>query len=84
MNGAPAQVALKIIELSSMSPKERQSCLNEASILMALNHSNVLKCYDAFIEDDKLCVVLEYANRYGFVSLIHFCCVFRYFRPSLE
>ena len=38
------------------------SPLNEAKLLQSLDHPNIIKYYETFIHNDKLCIVMEYAD----------------------
>ena len=42
--------------------KERQSAINEANILAKLKHKNIIRYKDAYFDDDRLCIVMEYAD----------------------
>ena len=42
--------------------KERESAINEANILAKLKHKNIIRYKDAYFDDDRLCIVMEYAD----------------------
>ena len=52
--------ALKRIPLSN----EESPAKNTANdtLLEALEHPNIIKCYETFIENKKLCIIMEFAD----------------------
>ncbi|KAL0224175.1 hypothetical protein P9112_003565 [Eukaryota sp. TZLM1-RC] len=55
------EVAIKQVDIKNMSHKERESSLKEVRILAAVSHPHVIRYECAFIEDDKLFIVTEFA-----------------------
>ncbi|CEK19314.1 serine/threonine protein kinase [Chthonomonas calidirosea] len=58
-------VAIKEVRLpkasdSEQEPKEQEAVLHEAQVLVQLHHPNLPKVTDAFIENDKFYLVMEY------------------------
>jgi NIMA (never in mitosis gene a)-related kinase len=56
-----SQYALKTIETKRMSQRGRQTAVNEISLLAAVSHSFVIRFFDAFLHDEILCIVTEFA-----------------------
>ena len=36
--------------------------LNEVKVLKSLDHPNIIQHYDSFIHNNKLCILMEYAD----------------------
>eukprot|EP00798_Chlamydomonas_sp_ICE-L_P002825 gene2825-4982_t len=53
--------ALKETNLGSLSHAERMDAVNEVRLLVSMNHGNVIRYHEAFLNNSKLCVVMEYA-----------------------
>lgn len=62
--------ALKKVKLNMLAPMERNSCLNEIRLLAGLSHPNIIQYRDAFIENDSLNLVTEYAEHGDFLQLM--------------
>lgn len=53
---------IKTLDLSIMKEKHRKDAWKEASILRNLNHINIIKYYNSFLENESLHIVMEYAE----------------------
>lgn len=53
---------IKKINVTNMSPKHQREALQEVSILKKLDHPNIIKYYSNFMEDECVCIVMEFAE----------------------
>merc|ERR1711934_237490 len=51
--------ALKEVNLSGLQVREKEDALNEVRLLASVNHPNIVKYYEAFVENSKLYIVTE-------------------------
>ena len=71
----------KIIDMSQFTKEKLENALHEAEILKSLQHPNIIRCIDFFVDEKKLCLVTEYADlgdlskiiRYQILSGYFFC-----------
>eukprot|EP00898_Chlorokybus_atmophyticus_P006889 jgi/Chlat1/7200/Chrsp57S00536 len=63
-------VAIKCIDLASLTEKKRERCLQEVELLRGLRHPNIIDMLDAFPHDDQLIIVFEWAERGDLKRLI--------------
>eukprot|EP00761_Pharyngomonas_kirbyi_P011620 gb/GECH01011646.1/.p1 GENE.gb/GECH01011646.1/~~gb/GECH01011646.1/.p1 ORF type:complete len:629 (+),score=158.37 gb/GECH01011646.1/:1-1887(+) len=56
-------VAIKTINVGSLSPKEQREAHEEGKILSYMEHPNIIRYYDSFIEHSILHIVMELAER---------------------
>tara|TARA_B100001175_G_C19504376_1_gene640001 strand:+ start:1403 stop:2854 length:1452 start_codon:yes stop_codon:yes gene_type:complete len=54
--------ALKSIKIQDIDRYSKISILNELKILLINNNDYLLKCYDLFIHNNKLCIITEYID----------------------
>eukprot|EP00899_Mesostigma_viride_P004465 jgi/Mesvir1/14019/Mv11907-RA.1 len=54
-------VAMKIVEIFDMPTKKRERCLQEVQLLISLKHPHIISMLDAFIEENQLYIVFEWA-----------------------
>ena len=57
-------IALKCIKIFDMTDvKQREKCLKEVKLLQSLDHPNVIRYLDSFIEDNDLYIAVEWAEK---------------------
>ena len=54
------EVCLKFIPLKN-NKASKQSAIEEAKTLSQLEDEHIIKSYGSFVEDDQVCIVMEYA-----------------------
>ena len=55
--------ALKELGVTAMSEQDRHLALNEAKILSRLKHKNIVRYREAFVDQGKLCIAMEFAEK---------------------
>eukprot|EP00929_Paragymnodinium_shiwhaense_P099627 TRINITY_DN6137_c0_g2_i2.p1 TRINITY_DN6137_c0_g2~~TRINITY_DN6137_c0_g2_i2.p1 ORF type:complete len:593 (-),score=112.05 TRINITY_DN6137_c0_g2_i2:173-1951(-) len=57
-----SQRVLKEIDLSQLTEVSRREAHKEAEVLRSLSHVNIVRLVGTFLETDRLCIVMEYAD----------------------
>eukprot|EP00878_Enallax_costatus_P044843 GHUV01053603.1.p1 GENE.GHUV01053603.1~~GHUV01053603.1.p1 ORF type:complete len:179 (+),score=36.13 GHUV01053603.1:770-1306(+) len=52
---------LRRVDIADMAPKKRDRCIKEVHLLQQLNHPHIITMYDAFIDQNQLTIVTEWA-----------------------
>ncbi|KAJ9525273.1 hypothetical protein QJQ45_020808 [Haematococcus lacustris] len=60
---------IKEIDISRMPKAERESAEQEAKLLMALNHPNIVRCTECFTHQSKLCIVMDWCSEGDLYSI---------------
>jgi serine/threonine protein kinase len=55
--------AFKESNIKHMSQEERQDAVNEIRLLASIKHEQVIAYYEAFVDGNKLCIVMEYCEQ---------------------
>ena len=69
----------KIIDMSQFTKDQLESALHEAEILKSLQHPNIIRCIDFFVDNKKLCLVTEYADLGDLNKIIKYQILSGYF-----
>lgn len=54
---------MKVVDTTRMSSKERKGAMNEAKVLAALKHPYIVNYRESFMDGQKLCIVMDYAEK---------------------
>ena len=55
--------AIKELSASVMNDPDQRAAMNEVRILAQLKHKNIVRYKEAFVDDGKLNIVMEYAEK---------------------
>ncbi|GLC38425.1 hypothetical protein PLESTB_001579500 [Pleodorina starrii] len=61
---------IKEIDVSRMPKSEREGAEQEAKLLMALNHPNIVRCLECFTHLNKLCIVMDWCSEGDLYGLL--------------
>eukprot|EP00798_Chlamydomonas_sp_ICE-L_P011207 gene11207-18827_t len=59
--GDKKSYALKEMDVRTMNQAEREDCVNEVRLLASVAHPNVISYNEAFLDGNRLCIIMEYA-----------------------
>ena len=62
--------AVKEMDVKSMSQVEREEAVNEVRLLASVKHPNIVDYNEAFVDGNRLCIVMEYAAEGDFSSIV--------------
>ena len=65
-----ARLVLKEIEMAGMRKKERDAAKQEAQLLEAMQHPNIVRCCGHFQRESKLCILLDFCSKGDLESLL--------------
>ena len=54
--------AVKETDVTKMSTQERQDAANEIRLLASVRHANIIRYFEAFLDGNWLCIIMEYAQ----------------------
>jgi NIMA (never in mitosis gene a)-related kinase len=63
-------VVIKVIDVSILTPKQRNDALNEANVLRQLRHPFIVRQLNNFVDRTNLCLTLEFADGGDLSALI--------------
>ncbi|KAJ4462625.1 putative Serine/threonine-protein kinase Nek1 [Paratrimastix pyriformis] len=64
------QLVAKEITVQGLTPKQCEEALNEVRVLSMLVHPNIVRCYESFIDQLTLVIIMEYADGGDLFSFI--------------
>lgn len=64
--------ALKEMDVRAMGQAEREDCVNEIRLLASVQHPNVIGYNEAFLDANRLCIIMEYAPDGDLAKLIKY------------
>ena len=60
--GAQTMALKKVQIFEMMDARSREKCLREIKLLQSLNHANIVRYVDSYIDNNELIIVLEFAE----------------------
>jgi NIMA (never in mitosis gene a)-related kinase 1/4/5 len=54
--------AVKEADVTKMNQQERQDAANEIRLLASVKHPNIVRYFEAFLDGNWLCIIMEYAQ----------------------
>ena len=61
---------MKKMELNHLKESQQRECYREVSILRKVSHPNIIKYFASFLENESLCIIMEYAELGDLYTLI--------------
>ncbi|WIA14899.1 hypothetical protein OEZ85_001614 [Tetradesmus obliquus] len=61
---------IKEVDISRMPRAERESAEQEAKLLLALKHPNIVRCKECFTSGSKLCIVMDWCSEGDLYSIL--------------
>jgi NIMA (never in mitosis gene a)-related kinase len=61
---------LQELEVKAMGARERQDAANEVRLLASMLHPNIIQYKEAFVNRDKLCIIMELATKGDLAKVI--------------
>ena len=61
---------MKKMELNHLKESQQRECYREVSILRKVSHPNIIKYYASFLENESLCIIMEYAELGDLYTLV--------------
>ena len=61
---------MKKMELNHLKESQQKECYREVSILRKVSHPNIIRYYSSFLENESLCIIMEYAELGDLYTLI--------------
>ena len=56
------QFVIKEVNVTRMGKKEQEEAKKEIKLLATFNHPNIVQYHDSFIEQGRLCIVMDFAE----------------------
>ena len=63
--------ALKKVQLNPLKEKEKENALTEVRVLASISHENIVAYKESFVENNTLCIVMEFASGGDLLSKIN-------------
>lgn len=63
--------ALKVVTMQALTEKEWENALNEVWLLASISHQNVIAFWEAFIEENNLNIIMDFADGKDLETLIN-------------
>ena len=54
---------MKKVNFNTLKPSFKREALREVQLLKKLKHPHIIKYHNSFVENEFLCIIMEYAER---------------------